>query len=149
MAKKLKSDGSIKAIYVCDTTTELPRPLVGQHIPAGFPSPAQDYIEGSLDLNKYVIKHPASTFFIRVDGDSMINAGIIDDDIAVVDRSLDATHNRIVVAIYDGELTLKRLRIEDGVYWLCSENPAYKPILVEQDLEFYVWGVVTFVIHKV
>ncbi len=147
--KKLNSDGSIKAIYGFKAETKLKRPLVGPRVPAGFPSPAQDYIEGTLDLNEHLIPHPASTFFLRVDGMSMVGAGIFPDDILVVDRSLDAKHNRIIVAVYDGELTVKRLRIENDKYWLCSENDDYPRICVDQELEFFVWGVVTYVIHKV
>ncbi|MGC9362477.1 MAG: LexA family protein [Candidatus Syntrophosphaera sp.] len=149
MHKKLKSDGSIKAIYGFKNATKLSRPVVGQRVPAGFPSPATDYIEGTLDLNEHLIQHPASTFFFRVDGLSMVNAGIFPDDILIVDRSLEPAHNKIIVAVYDGELTVKRLRIEDGNYYLCSENTDYPVICVDQELEFFVWGVVTYVIHKV
>lgn len=149
MPQKLKSDGTIKAVYSFKEGIKLSRPLVGQRVPAGFPSPATDYIEGSLDLTEHLIHHPASTFFMRVSGDSMTGAGIFAEDLLVVDRSLDATHNKIIVAIYDGELTLKRLRIDDGGYLLCAENPDYPTIRVDKELEFFVWGVVTFVIHRV
>lgn len=149
MRKQLKTDGSIKAIYGCNPETKLSRPLIGPRVPAGFPSPAQDYIEGSLDLNEYLVPHPSSTFFIRVDGYSMINAGIHPDDILVVDRSLDAANNRIIVAVYDGELTVKRLRIENDTYQLVPENDDFEAILINRDSEFIVWGVVTHVIHKV
>jgi DNA polymerase V len=149
MAKILNTDGSIKAILDVKTDVHLKRPMVGQHVPAGFPSPAQDYIEGTLDLNEHLIQHPASTFFMRADGDSMLGAGIFSGDILVVDRALEAEHNSIVVAIYDGELILKRLRIENGSYFLCSENTDFPPIVVNQELEFLIWGVVSYVIHKV
>lgn len=149
MANKIKSDGSIKAIYAFQAQGKLSRPLVGQRVPAGFPSPAQDYIEGTLDLNEHLIAHPASTFFLRVDGLSMVGAGIYPDDILIVDRSLDASVNKIIVAIYDGELTVKRLKVEDGIYWLCAENEEFPRIMVDQELDFFVWGVVTYVIHKV
>lgn len=149
MNKKLKTDGSIKAIYGFRNETNMVRPLIGPRIPAGFPSPAQDYLEGSIDLNQHLIQHPASTFFLRVDGYSMVGAGIHPDDILIVDRSLDATSNRIIVAIYDGELTVKRLRIEGDQYYLCPENPEFPVIQVSTDLDFLVWGVVTYVIRKV
>lgn len=149
MQKKIKSDGTIKAIYGFRNDVKLSRPLVGPRVPAGFPSPAQDYIEGTLDLNEHLIKHPASTFFMRVEGLSMLGAGIFPDDLLIVDRSLEATNNKIIVAIYDGELTVKRLRIENDNYLLCSENADYPVIQINQDLEFFVWGVVTYVIHKV
>ena len=142
-------DGSIKAVYSFDPKTRIARPLLGTHIPAGFPSPAQDYVEASLDLNEYLIKHPSATFFVRVDGLSMSNAGIFPDDILIVDRSLEAVHNRIVVAIVEGELTLKRLKVMDGIYWLVPDNDGFEAIRIEEDTDFYIWGVVTYVIHKV
>lgn len=146
--KKIKTDGSVKAIYGSRTTLRCSCPVIGARVPAGFPSPAQDYIEGTLDLNEYLLPHPASTFFIRVDGLSMVQAGIFPDDILVVDRSLDAANNKIIVAVYDGEMTVKRLRIDNGKYWLLPESEDFKPICVDQDTDFFVWGVVTYVIHK-
>lgn len=146
---KLKTDGSIKVIYDVCVDKKLSRPLVGPKIPAGFPSPAQDYIEGSLDLNEYLVAHPASTFFVRVDGYSMVNAGIYPDDILVVDRSLEPSSGKIVVAVYDGELTIKRLRIEKDHYFLLPENEEFEPICIGEDADFAVWGVVCWVIHKV
>ena len=146
--KKFKSDGSIKAIYGPRIVLKCPRPVIGARVPAGFPSPAQDYIEGTLDLNEYLIPHPASTFFLRVDGLSMVQAGIFPDDILVVDRSLDAANNKIIVAVYDGEMTVKRLRIDKGKYWLLPESDDFEPIGVDEETDFFVWGVVTYVIHK-
>lgn len=146
---KIKTDGSIKAIYNSKTELKLSRPLVGPKIPAGFPSPAADYVEGSLDLNEYLIAHPASTFFVRVDGYSMVKAGIFPDDILVVDRSLEPVSGKIVVAIYDGELTVKRLRLEQEQCWLIPESDEFEPICVRKGADFQVWGVVRWVIHKV
>ncbi|MCB5231058.1 MAG: translesion error-prone DNA polymerase V autoproteolytic subunit [Candidatus Cloacimonetes bacterium] len=117
-------------------------------IPAGFPSPAQDYIEGTLDLNEFLISHPASTYFVRVEGNSMINAGIFPDDLLIVDRSLEPSHNKVVIALVDGELTVKRLKVIDGRYILAPENEDYEPIEVEEWMDMLVWGVVTYVIHK-
>lgn len=145
---KLKSDGSIKSIHAASTDSKISRPLIGTPIHAGFPSPATDYMEGNLDLNDYVVKHKASTFFVKVDGFSMINAGIFPDDILVVDRSLEATHNRVIIAIVNGELTVKRLQIIGEEYWLVPENDEFQPIRVTEESEFFVWGVVTFVVHK-
>lgn len=145
---KLKSDGSIKSIYSASTQTKISRPLIGTPIPAGFPSPATDYIEGNLDLNDYVVKHKASTFFVRVDGFSMINAGIFPDDILVVDRSLEAAHNKVIIAIVNGELTVKRLQIINEEYWLVPDNDTFQPVRITEEAEFFVWGVVTFVVHK-
>jgi len=147
--KKLRTDGSIKAIYGFRRDTKLSRPLVGPKVPAGFPSPAQDYMEGSLDLNEYLVPHPASTFFVRVDGCSMIKAGIFPDDILVVDRSLEAVSGKIVVVIYDGELTVKRIRIECNRYWLEPENDEFESICVDEDADLTIWGVVCWVVHKV
>jgi DNA polymerase V len=149
MQQKLKSDGSVKEIFKAQTDIKLKRPLLGQRIPAGFPSPATDYMEGMLDLNEFLIQHQAATFFIRVGGESMVGAGIFPDDILIVDRALEPANNKIIVAVYDGEITVKRLRCEGGEFFLVSENAAYPPIRINQELDFVVWGVVTFVIHKV
>lgn len=146
---KKKSQGSVKEIYKFQKSVSLVRPLLGSHVPAGFPSPAQDYIEASIDINEFLILHPNSTFFIRVEGFSMINAGIQPDDLLIVDRSIEAAHNKIVIAIVDGELTVKRLHIADGCYWLVPENPDFSPIRITDGIDFIIWGVVTYVIHKV
>lgn len=148
MQHKLKTDGSIKAIYGLRQEVKLRRPMLGNRIPAGFPSPAQDYIETMLDLNEFLVQHPAATFYVRAEGYSMIGAGIYPDDIVIVDRALDSVSGNIIVAVYDGELALKRLRIENDEYFLCPENPEFQPIKVNQELEFSIWGVVTYVIHK-
>ena len=145
---KLKSDGSIKSIHEAGTGTEASCPVIGIPVPAGFPSPATDYIEGSLDLNDYVVKHKASTFFLRVEGLSMTGAGIFPDDVLVVDKALEPTNNRIVIAVLDGELTVKRLRIEPDCYLLLPENDDFQPIRITEESDFNVWGVVTFVVHK-
>lgn len=117
------------------------------YVTAGFPSPAEDYGEKPLDLNELLIKHPTATFFIRVRGDAMIQAGIFDNDILIVDRSLSPYHGAIIVAVFEGEFTVKRLLIEGKAVSLASENPAY-PLIQVKTSEFQVWGVVTYVIHK-
>lgn len=149
MQKKFKSDGSVKALYGVSTEVKVKRPLIGTKVQAGFPSPASDYIEGLLDLNEYLIKHPAATFFARVEGDSMIGAGIFPGDIVIVDRSLEAVNNTVILARYDGEFAIKRLRIDKGEYFLVPENDSYPTLRIDQELDFIVWGVVTAVIHKV
>ncbi|MDD3464852.1 MAG: translesion error-prone DNA polymerase V autoproteolytic subunit [Candidatus Cloacimonetes bacterium] len=149
MPKKIKSDGSVKALYGVSTETKIKRPLIGNKFPAGFPSPAADYLEGLLDLNEYLIKNKAATFFARVEGDSMIGCGIFPGDIVIVDRSLEAGNNSVVLARYDGEFTIKKLRIEKGELSLVSENESYPPIKINEEFEFVIWGVVTTVIHKV
>lgn len=123
--------------------------LYGHKIPAGFPSPADDYIESALDLNQLLVPNRAATFFLRVQGDSMINAGIHDDDIIVVDRSITPLHRSVVVAVIDGELTVKRLVINQGAAELHAENPHYAPLRFRPGQELTVWGVVTHAVHKV
>ena len=115
-------------------------PLYSHSISAGFPSPADDYIEDRLDLNELLISNKPATFFLRVKGDSMINAGIHHGDIIVVDRSLQPVHRAIVVAVVDGELTVKRLISQRGVTELHAENPKYLPIRLQEGQELTVWG---------
>ena len=114
---------------------------------SGFPSPADDYLAGPLDLNAHLIKHPAATFLMRAAGDAMLKAGIHPGDILVVDRSLEPSHGRIVIAAVDGRLTAKRLQIIQNKWRLLSENDAYEPILIDQNDGIEIWGVVTNVIH--
>ena len=122
-------------------------PLVGEKVQAGFPSPADDYIEEQLDLNKYCISNPPATFFVRVEGDSMIDAGINKGDLLVVDRSREVHSSDIVIAVLDGEFTLKRLITRNNRFFLCPENPKYSSIELTEDMEFEIWGKVTKVIH--
>ena len=130
-------------------STAIPIPLFGHRIPAGFPSPAEDYLDKTLDLNDLVIKHPAATFFVQVEGDSMIDAGIHSGDVLVVDRALEPTDNRIVVAILDGCFTVKRIKKCQERLFLAPENPTHDPVEITPDTDFQIWGIVTFVIHKV
>lgn len=116
-------------------------------VPAGFPSPAEDFVEGPLDLNRYLIHHPAATFFVRVIGDSMIGAGIHPNDLLIVDRAVSPVNGSIVVAVINSELTVKRLHQDPKEILLLSENPAYDPIVITADMSFAVWGVVTNSIH--
>ncbi|MDZ4182740.1 MAG: translesion error-prone DNA polymerase V autoproteolytic subunit [Candidatus Cloacimonadaceae bacterium] len=149
MSTKKGTETSIKALYGFKAGKKIARPLLGTRIPAGFPSPATDYIEGTLDLNEHLIKHPSSTFFVRVEGFSMIKAGIFPDDILIVDRSLEVTNDSIIIAVINGELTVKRLRIENERYILLSENEEFNPSHIDEESDFFVWGLVTYVIHKV
>jgi len=137
----------VKAIYQPDQSTPCSRPLFLVPVSAGFPSPAEDYIEGNLDLNKYLIKHPAATFFVKVSGNSMIDAGIHDGDILIVDRSLKPANKKVVIAVVNGELTVRRIRVTKGTVVLISENKDYTPLQVDEEMNFEVWGVVTNVIH--
>jgi DNA polymerase V len=127
--------------------TPLPLPLYACRVAAGFPSPADDHLEATLDLNQYLIKHPAATFFAWADGRSMINIGIHPGDLLVVDRAREPCDGRIVVAVVNGEMTLKKLKIEDGRVWLMPENPDYAPIELREGMDLTIWGVVTHVIH--
>ena len=122
-------------------------------VPAGFPSPAEDYLEGNLDLNQHLIHHPAATFFARAKGDSMIEAGIHSGDLLIVDRAVEATHNSIVIAVINGKLTVKRFCIESCSTQvsqrisLVPANPNYPTIHINEAMDFEVWGVVLGVYH--
>lgn len=118
-------------------------PLMNSTISAGFPSPAGDYREEKLDLSRYLVSHPAATYFLRVRGDSMKDAGILDGDILIVDRSLSPQNRSIVIAELNGELTVKRLKRENGQTFLVAANENYHPILVRPEDDFAVWGVVS------
>ncbi len=124
------------------------RPLLLSRVPAGFPSPAEDYIEGALDLNEHLIAHREATFFMRVKGHSMTGAGIADGDLLVVDRSIEAGHGDIVVAVIDSELTVKRLWRRGDRVRLLAENPAFAPIDLKDGQELAVWGVVTSIVRR-
>ena len=117
-------------------------------VSAGFPSPAEDHLDIALDLNEYLIKHPAATFYIYARGDSMINAGIYDGDLLIVDRSLDPKLKSIVIAIINGEFTVKRISKNKTGLYLMPDNATYKPIKITSDMDFEIWGVVTHTIHK-
>lgn len=123
-------------------------PVFSSTVQAGFPSPADDYIEGKLDLNELIVRHPAATFFVRVQGESMNGAGIHTDDILVVDRSLEVSNGNIIVAIVDGEFTVKRYVVEGKDVFLVPENGNFSRLKISENSEFQVWGVVTYVIHK-
>lgn len=137
----------VTEIYELEQRTKLELPLFLVRVPAGYPTPGDDYIERKLDLNE-LIKHPEATFLVKVEGDSMINAGINSGDILVVDRAVEPSHNKIVVAYLNGELTVKRLKIENTKIYLVADNPDYKQIRITPLMDFEVRGVVTTVIHK-
>lgn len=125
----------------------LPLPLFINKVAAGFPSPADDYIEKTLDLNELLVKKPAATFFVRAEGESMLEAGIHPNDILIVDRSLEPVSGKIVICALNGALTVKRLLRRNGGWVLAAENSAYADIDLHEDLELVIWGVVTAVIH--
>lgn len=139
---------NVDAVYAPDLSTRYALPVFLGRLAAGFPSPADDYIEGRLDLNRHLIKHPAATFFVRVSGDSMIDAGIHHGDLLVVDRSLDAVDGNVIVAALDGELTVKRLSKRGESLRLLPANADYQPIEILTQQSFEIFGVVTNVIHS-
>lgn len=116
-------------------------------VAAGFPSPSEDYVEGNLDLNQYLIRHPAATFFVRACGDSMTGAGIHSGDLLVVDRALEPVDGSVVIAVVNSELTVKRLHQDGQRLLLLAENSNYSPLEINEHTEFQIWGVVTNVIH--
>jgi DNA polymerase V len=136
-------------VYSVDSSSNLKSPLFTSGVSAGFPSPADDYVELKLDMNKYLIKHPSATFYVKVKGDSMKGAGINDGDILVVDRALEPQNNDIVVCVIDSEFTVKKIKKTKDSLFLIPENLDYKPIKVSESNSFQVWGVVSFVIHTV
>lgn len=135
-------------LYAADITTKVDIPYANEGIQAGFPSPAQNYINESIDLNIELIKHPASTFFGKVSGDSMIEEGIEEGDILVIDKSLEPINGDLAVCCIDGEFTLKRIEIEENRIKLMPSNATFKPIIVTPDDQFTVWGIVTYTIKK-
>ncbi len=128
-------------------TPGLPLPFFLDSVQAGFPSPAIDYLDKALDLNDLCIRRPAATYLVRAEGDSMINAGIFDSDILIVDRSVKALHNHIVIASLNGDFLCKRLHLTGDTPQLIAENPAYNPIILSGESELEIFGVVTYVIH--
>ncbi len=135
-------------IYATAAAPRRALPLVAGTVPAGFPSPAEDFIEGTLDLNDHLIRRPAATFIVRVKGESMTGAGIFPGDLLVVDRSLEAQPGSIVIAVINGELTVKRLHKTDGRWFLIAENPHYPPFPLGHDHDCTIWGVVASAIHQ-
>lgn len=135
----------IKVLSIEDKKQYLPQ--IETSVRAGFPSPAGDYVEGKLDLTEHLINHPAATYYIRVSGDSMINYGIFDQDMLIVDRSLEPRQGDIVIVALDGELTCKLLAYKNNIPYLKSGNPDY-PSIAMKDKEIYIWGVVIHNIHS-
>lgn len=137
-----------KVLHLLEEGKNYKLPLYGCSVRAGFPSPADDYVESYLDLNNHLIAHPAATFFVKASGDSMIDVGIYDGDLLVVDRSLEATHGRIIIAAVNGELTVKRLSLTGGRTQLLPENKNYPPIIISDELDLVIWGVVVHAIRS-
>lgn len=134
-------------IYRAKLRKKLALTLYSDPVVAGFPSPATDFMEGKLDLNEHLIQNPAATFFVKVTGDSMTGAGIHTGDLLIVDRSAEIRHGKVIIAVLDGELTVKRLDKQHGQVRLIPENPNYPIITITDQQDFSIWGVVTNVIH--
>ncbi len=146
--RQFKNSTSIKEIHAFIRKTTTARPLFLSGVSAGFPSPADDYLDRRLDLNEHLIKNPAATFFVKVAGDSMTGAGINDDDMLIVDRSLEPASGNIVIAVINGELAVKRLLKKNGDCQLVAENQHYPPLDINEDTPLEIWGVVTYAIHS-
>jgi len=131
-----------------DFESEIRIPFSEDGVSAGFPSPALDFMETSIDLNKALSENPLATFYIRVEGNSMVNAGIDDKDVLVVDRSLEPQNGKIAICYIDGGFTVKRIKRDKDALWLMPENEKYAPIKVGEENQFLVWGIVTYVIKK-
>jgi DNA polymerase V len=145
--KKNKKEPSLD-FFTADLNSGNEVPITETGIHAGFPSPAEDFIEMKLDLNKELVKNSNSTFYGRVRGNSMKDAGISDGDILVIDKSLEPRNNKIAVCFIDGEFIVKRIRIVKGEVYLVPANSEFKPIHIIEENSFMVWGIVTYVIHK-
>ena len=147
---KLKNihKGQHLSFYSLDSDV-LDIPFYQSNVPAGFPSPAEDFMDLDLNLQAYLVQHPSATFCVRVTGDSMQNAGIFSGDVMVVDRALEPKNNTIVLAVLDGEFTVKRIQKKGSQLFLKPENQTFNPIEITEEMDFKVWGVVTHIIHKV
>jgi DNA polymerase V len=135
--------GDINEFLDVRPVTRLAVPLATGPAECGFPSPADDYLENPLDFNELLVTNPAATFAVRLAGESMIGAGMFPGDIAIVDRSITPTNNCIVVAVLDGEFTVKRYRRQGAVVTLVPENDAFSPIIITEERAFEIWGVIT------
>jgi len=146
----LANDLSASLLAVCVADVSARRELDLYLVPAacGFPSPADDFIECKLDLNDYLIRHPAATFYVRASGDSMRQAGIHSGDLLIVDRAVEPTPGRVVIAVVDGDFTVKRLKRIDGNLCLAPDNDAYPPVPLGDGEGVSIWGVVTAVVHQ-
>jgi len=145
---KKSNPGKALSLYSASPGNQGDIPLAGTGISAGFPSPADDYIEAGIDLNRELIRNPDATFFGRVKGFSMTGAGISDGDVLVIDKSLEPRNGAVAVCFLDGEFTVKRILVEKDAVFLMPENQDYKPIRITSDNDFIVWGIVTYVIKK-
>ena len=142
------NEKNILSIINIEADKKINTPMFLDSVSAGFPSPATDYMENKLDLNEYLVRHPAATFIVKANGPSMIEAGILSGDLLIVDRSLTPNNENIVIASVFGDLTVKKLRKKGSALFLVSANNEYSSIEVREEMECFIWGVVTYVIHK-
>ncbi|KQB42786.1 peptidase S24 [Flavobacterium sp. L1I52] len=136
------------SFYKPDYESELRIPFIPDGVSAGFPSPAADFTENNIDLNKELSENPLATFYIKVKGNSMIDAGIENEDVLIVDRSIEPQDNKIAICYIDGEFTVKRIKLEKDCLYLMPENSNYTPIKVTEENQLIIWGIVTYVIKK-
>nr|WP_159800673.1 translesion error-prone DNA polymerase V autoproteolytic subunit [Flavobacterium sp. MK4S-17] len=146
---QMKKNKPKLTFYPAGQESDIQLPFITSGVKAGFPSPALDFMEYKIDLNKYVAKNPITTFYVKAEGHSMQDAGIDDGDIMVADRSLEPASGKIAICLIDGEFTVKRLKMENGSLYLMPENTDYKPIEVTENNQFIIWAIVTYVIKKV
>jgi DNA polymerase V len=139
----------VEEIWGFEGKTALKIPLFTARVSAGFPSPADDFIDRTLDLNEFLITHPSATFFVRVEGTSMVDAHIRPGDILIVDKAMEPASGNIVIATLDGEFTVKRFQRKGKRSYLLPENPDFAPMEITENMTVEIWGVVTYVIHKV
>ncbi|MGM8361716.1 LexA family protein [Flavobacterium sp. ARAG 55.4] len=137
------------SFYKPNYKSEVRIPFIPDGVSAGFPSPAADFMENNIDLNKELSENPLATFYIKVKGNSMIDAGIEDQDVLIVDRSIEPRDNKIAICFIDGEFTVKRIKLQKDCLYLMPENSNYSPIKVSEENEFIIWGIVTYVIKKI
>lgn len=144
-----QEDSTSFELYIPEFLSQQQLNLFASQVPAGFPSPAEDFLEKRLDLNAYLIKNQSATFLIKVHGNSMINAGIFDGDMLVIDRSVQPSSGKIVLGVLNGEFTVKRIEKRKNKLFLIPENENFEPIEITSEMDFKIWGVVTFAIHKI
>ena len=146
--KSLKDTNTLD-FFTVDKETFSTIPMFSGAVQAGFPSPAEDHMDMDLNLNDYLVQNPSATFCVRAIGESMKDAGIKSGDIMIVDKSLEPKNRSIVLAVIDGEFTVKRVRVNDNELYLVPENSNFSPIKITEEADFQIWGVVTYIIHKV
>lgn len=148
MNKPFTYKNKVLDFYKCDNDLKLKIPITQTSISAGFPSPADDFLDNAIDLNKELIKNPSSTFYARVNGESMQDMGINSGDLVVIDKSLEVQNGKIAVCYVDGDFTMKHIKIEKDCCWLIAANKKYKPLKITEDNNFIIWGIVIHVIKS-